>query len=103
MKVGSLVECVGQKRKHPIDEITTERINKGIIKLPVVGNIYTVRSFTPSGTAIRLEEIVNPSVDTKSGNMEQGFCIENFREVQPPIDLTEILEYQHPIHLLQNI
>lgn len=99
MKVGSLVECVSGKRKAS-DIITQQRIDEGIIKLPVVGKIYTVRSFTPSGTAIRLEEIVNPSVDTKRGNMEQGFCIENFRELQPPIDLTEIMEYQHPKHLL---
>lgn len=91
MKVGSLVECV--KRGEPnmkIDEL-------GNI-MPTVNEIYTVRSFlTHKGRrGIRLEEIINKEHQYDGYYGEVAFGESNFREIQQPMDLSEMLEETLP-------
>lgn len=91
MKVGSLVELV--------DDSFNERV-KGIACLfygyvyPVKAEIYTIREIyeTPYGRGILLEEIKNPEVVNAMGLSEMGFTIERFRELQPPMDISELIE-----------
>lgn len=85
MKVGSLVECV-----KTIVSSTVSRFN---CKIPVKGNIYTVRDvFTSNYNApcIRLEEIVNP-LNPDTGR-EFGYGVEYFRELQIPPSITAEIE-----------
>jgi hypothetical protein len=91
MRIGSLVECVS--------DITNIERSREFIRLfgyaiPEIGGIYTVRGFTPEkGAAIYLEEIVNPKVPNDLyGMIEWGFNAKHFRELQPPMDLSELLE-----------
>lgn len=92
MKVGSLVECVYSSRKDGcISSTQLNMIDAGYTS-PIVGGIYTVRGFTENYKGIFLEEIINPPIMTYRGIREVGFTISAFREVQPPMDLTELLE-----------
>lgn len=96
MKVGSLVERVKVTPSGINETATKEAIKRAGYKIPEFNVIYTVRGFTDEDCdAIYLEEIVNPQILTKYGMCEVGFGIRNFRELQPPVDLTEIMEYQH--------
>lgn len=92
MKVGSLVEC-----------ITCEYVTCGCIK----GGIYTIRSIqndhklsdNPNQILISLEEIQLP-INQLSGN-EFGFEIEDFREIQPPMDIKmdDLIEHPTPCEI----
>lgn len=89
MKEGSLVECV----ESPIPSNYGET-------MPVVGEIYTVREIYSDGkdTAIRLVEIHNPVREYADGFIEVSFWVECFRELQPPMDLSELMEGVVTIH-----
>jgi len=88
MQPGSLVELVKDKWKVK-NEMWFE-----VITFPVKGVIYTVREIvkTSTGTGLRLEEIVNYDFQFADGFSEPCFSVENFRELQPPMDLTELIE-----------
>lgn len=101
MKVGSLVEIVRVAPSGINETATKEAINNAGYKYPEFNVVYTIRGFTdPSCDAIYLEEIVNPEINTRYGLCEVGFGIRKFLELQPPMDLSEIQEYQHPKHLI---
>lgn len=94
MKVGSLVECV--KLPH-VSEFAKKYVNW----LPEVGITYTIRQILtdknpPESTVVYLDEGIMGHFQ----GLELGANIDYFREIQPPQDLTEILEYQHPKYLL---
>lgn len=95
MKLGSLVECVSMS--FPLDD---DHIIKGV--QAQIGSIYTVRGIDicpwTNDPIIFLEEIISKIEDTTG--QEWGYDMQDFRELQPPIDLSEILEYQHPVYLL---
>ena len=88
MQPGSLVEVVKDNWK----------VKNGkwyeLVTFPVKGVIYTVREITDTkgGVGIRLEEIVNHQFQFADVFSEPCFSIENFRELQPPMDLTELIE-----------
>jgi hypothetical protein len=91
MKVGSLVICPnGTGMISP----AFERI--GCHMLPASNDIvYTVRDvfaseFDGGCLLIRVEEVVNP-IHPIHGE-ECSYGVEIFREIQPPLDLTELLE-----------
>lgn len=94
MKVGSLVERVGSGR---MDSETINNLNillsQGYV-LPSLGGVYTIRGFLHSsnGDGIYLEEIVNPKICTHEGFMEVAFHVSSFRELQPPMDISELIE-----------
>lgn len=79
MKVGSKVVCITSLCVRSIDPPGT--------KVPIKGDIYTVREMVPDtvGMGIRLEEIVNPRHpyihNMKMVITECGFAVEFFREV----------------------
>ena len=87
MKVGSL--AIWTLNKNYVDVITPEK-----------DKIYTVRSTgmaisheTPEPhPCIRVEEIVN-GVNEKG--QEMTYRTSDWQEVQPPMDISEIVEYQH--------
>ena len=89
MKVGSLVELVNDNWKYPHEEGIT---------YPVKRTIYTVREidFSDIVIAIMLEEIINPKrpylINGKFDLGEKGFIIERFRELQPPLDVSNIVQ-----------
>lgn len=89
MKVGSLVECIN-------DDLSKNdpRVHQFITAYVVKGEIYTVREIqinpVDSVPGLLLEEIVN-HVNTYY-NLEQAWCIKRFREIQPPMDLSELME-----------
>lgn len=79
MQTGSLVECIKDLQKYaPYGEST-----------PIMGNIYTVREIVEiqDDVGIRLEEIVNLPQIYREGFNECAFHIEDFRELQPPMDI----------------
>lgn len=84
MKVGSLVVCINDD--FLVNDIT--------IHLPVKGILYIVRDIRAHlfSMYITLEEIVNEPRRYKDGYYEPAFNVKAFREVQPPMDLTELLE-----------
>jgi hypothetical protein len=94
MKVGSLVELMKDGWMDP----NVKRYN---IKTPVTGIIYVVRDIERCRLTLRmglrLEEIVNEEISTLLGLMEPTFSVERFREIQPPMDLSELLENNNKI------
>lgn len=84
MKVGSLVLLI-----KPFELL--ERKNHEI--RPEMGVIYTIREIrsTARGVGITLEEIVNPMYNYQDGYNEVCFNIEKFREIQPPMDISELI------------
>jgi len=83
MKVGSLVECVDDKYQQQDDKII----------FPILGETYTIRAIDFSEpVVVWLEEIVNPVKTYREGLYEAAFDIDSFRELQPPLDLSELLE-----------
>lgn len=81
MKVGSIVECIDNRRNSPNPCIT-----------PMKKRPYTVRDvITMRGvTVIRLEEIINPICDWPGMlQIEWTYEIEMFREIEFPDDLQE--------------
>jgi hypothetical protein len=81
MKVGSLVICPNGFKSTLLQPLAaSEEI------------IYTVRSITLAEglEGIRLEEVINPH--RQIDNIEYAYHIDSFREIQPPLDLTELLE-----------
>lgn len=85
MKVGSLVMWLGTYLSDGDKEI----IERTKSVLPNTVDVYTVRGFNKSGTGIYLEEIVN---GIGKYGVEISFSKKYFKEVQPPIDLTELLD-----------
>lgn len=91
MKVGSLVECIGEFERDSADIFFD-------ILVPAKGGIYIVRTIEngrhyKDEIFIRVEEIVNPKVCVHNGELiETQFSIKKFRELQPPMDLSELLE-----------
>ncbi len=87
MQIGSLGKCVNDNFKNLINEDI----------LPMGGCIYTIRDF-PYSNGIRLEEIVNPI--RKYGNkiIECSFNVEAFKEVQPPMNVSEMFADQLKIN-----
>lgn len=91
MKVGSLVECVGGA-----DSSDANRRVARILKtdynyvFPVIKGIYVVRGFmTLCGEiGVLLEEIINPVANTVEGKKEIGFLIDEFRGIQPPMQIS---------------
>lgn len=89
MKIGSLVECINDNFDPKLHTISLHPV------LPTKGKLYTIRHIFkgyPSGIACYLEEIksnTNPYF-----NIEQGFAINRFKEVQPPMEISieDILE-----------
>lgn len=84
MQVGSLVETIITWENKPDRP-----------QVPIQGNIYTIRdifSITGGETGIRLEEVINPPRQFKQGFMEVLFRIDRFRELQPPMDISELVE-----------
>lgn len=85
MEIGSLCELIddnwGQRAFD--DEI-----------FPVKGPIYTVRDIedTTTGTAIRLEEIINKKYHYNDDYGETCFLMRRFRELQPPMDISMLIE-----------
>lgn len=87
MKVGSLVECINDNWVRYEDDKH--------ISFPAKGSIYTVRDITvwgKCGVGIRLEEIINPPDLYVEGVGECTFDIKKFRELQSPIDISELIE-----------
>lgn len=65
----------------------------GITVQPKVGRSYTVREFTEANRGIYLEEIINPVLLLDGGKRgEQGFMIERFRELLPPMEIQKELD-----------
>lgn len=73
-KVGEKVVCIDNTPK----QIQLKEL--GFI-YPKNNEIYTVRGFTPSGTGIFLEEIINLPMRTHSGMAEIGFEMRRFRKL----------------------
>lgn len=109
MKVGSLVECV---KKIGDDQLTIEMIKQGLQpNLPVFKNLYVVRSLEER-SGICLEEISNEHLIGRYlfyqariiyFVVEPGFIIEAFREVQPPMQVQELVNnYQsEPVAIIK--
>lgn len=97
MKAGSLVEFLGAP-------IRNEQVRNIIEWLPEKGNLYVIRDICINSSntddVVLLEE--GCSGIHPLSKKEIGFSTKYYREIQPPTDLTEILEYQHPKHLLIN-
>ena len=84
MKVGSLVEFIGGKIKKGCEH--------RIKWMPIKGEIYTVRAISrlkEEGVKVLVEEGV---VGYNGLGIETGCSINCFRELQPPMDLSELLE-----------
>lgn len=98
MRVGSLVECIGSKEADTTDQKATKAAAEAAgYAYPKVGEVYTVREVrTIKRPCILLEEIVNPPVDTEYGILEIAFWMSCFRELQPPMDLSEVTELLKP-------
>lgn len=87
MKIGSLVECINDNWKRNDDDMH--------ISFPIKGNLYTVRDIIDwgkGGIGIRLEEIINSPDIYVEGVSECTFNIRLFKELQPPIDISELIE-----------
>lgn len=93
MKVGSLVECVGSFTQVPGEIV------------PVNGKIYTVRAIACFGheAGILLEEIVNEPQEYAEGFYQVHFAIDKFREIQPPMDISELIEECHFHEFIQKL
>lgn len=96
MQIGSLVEC--------INDNFPDWVYKYLIKVPTRGEYYTVReigecSCRATGVTILLEEIVNRKTFCDRGVRleEPRFCLKNFREVLPPINIEEAIRKEEPI------
>ncbi len=90
MRVGSLVQCIGDITKNIVSIEVIQYYN---LSYPVINEVYEVREI--NGEYIRLQEIVNRPIekyrnDPSSGFTEVEFHITGFREVQPPMDISEI-------------
>jgi hypothetical protein len=83
MKIGSLVEC--------IDDNWDLRNGE---KMPVKGEIYTVRAIVrwEGQVGLKLEEVVNPVMNYVDAVAECSFDARYFREIQPPMNISELLE-----------
>lgn len=94
MKIGSLVECVNTGKTGTSGDLsyTQKRTLDAGYTYPKIGEIGTVRGFTRNGKGLFLEEHINPVL--YPGGFEVGFTIHCFRELQPPMDLTELLTEQ---------
>lgn len=93
MKVGSLCEMVDDF------EDGVKRICAQLnVCLPVMHNVYVVRSIdTYCGAVyIRLEEIVNQPAPN---GIEYCFEIDIFRELQPPMDISELIKQPEPLSI----
>ena len=85
MKVGSLVEMTKE-----FSDVTKQEYN--MVTYPMLKMIYTVREIRDISphTFICLEEIINPK--HIPDNLEYAFNISMFRELQPPMELSELIE-----------
>lgn len=74
-KVGQQVVCIHHIVRAPLNEMT----------IPMVGNVYTIRSFSESITGaigVLFEEIRNPKFDFGWAIVEPSFCPSRFRPVK---------------------
>lgn len=87
MKVGSLVECVEELSGCKFD---------GYNELPIKKEIYTVRGFMDRfgvvKIAVYLDELCAGYEDDFGIMTELPYPTKWFRELQPPMDLTELME-----------
>lgn len=90
MKVGSLVEYTG---------LGTPRQS---FRAPIKGEVYTVRELFPSdldGTMLLKIEEFSFGVCGCGCKKEIGATAKYFREVQPPMDLTKLIEQTEQLTL----
>lgn len=94
MKVGSLVVCIEKCETQGVWTMLG-----GITILPDEHTIYTIRDIIPKHSGknfiytvdcVRLVEIINPV--SPNAKMEMAYDISCFREIQPPMDLSELIE-----------
>ncbi len=96
MKIGSIVECINDQ--------FAERAHRLLVQFPVKGQLYVVRDLpfdifnrNSGQPGVLLEEIINPFRWFQMGSekllLEPRFYMYRFREVQPPFDLSEALNY----------
>lgn len=83
MKIGSLVECTLDNWHVILGE-----------KVPVKGNIYTVREVIERAGLVGLmfEEIINSVHKYDDATGETAFDSRGFRELQPPMDISQLIE-----------
>lgn len=96
MKVGSLVECIDSidyESRYSTYLHTFKVARRMGYVFPKKGSIYTIREIIEDDPkelpSVLLEEIVNPIV---AAGFEIGFDIKDFRELQPPMDLTVLMD-----------
>jgi hypothetical protein len=87
MQIGSLIECV-QTANAFMRSLYYE-----VKYWPTVGNIYTVRGIIQNegGVGIQIEEVVNPAYNYIEGTTEGAYDVKWFREVQPPMSISDHL------------
>lgn len=98
MKEGSLVECVEDLSKFPEPE------NYKV--LPKVGDIFLVRGFytyRQPNDFIYLSEVDNFKADHHGTPIEIPYLTRWFRELQPPMDLSELLEQPEIMELTPDL
>lgn len=96
MRVGSLVKLSDSIIPATEAERESTKIARGYRYVwPEKNEIYTVREVRSK--SILLEEIVNPPMPLKGDKMQEaGFRTCDFIEIQPPMDLTELLKVEEP-------
>ena len=96
MKIGSLVECINDNWAPTI----VDPVFCAHIIFPIKGPIYVVRNIITDkdGTGILLEEIVNPVEKFPNGEIgEARWGVSRFRELQPPMDISELISLEKEI------
>lgn len=92
-----MVECINDDFSNA-DRRSLNAMRTLGVKFPEKGTIYTVRAILtawyPDKTdGVRLEELTNPTLHYDDGTSEEpAFGIDRFRELQPPMDITELVE-----------
>ncbi len=100
MQVGSLVKRRGPVAAYDQPELLEAEICKMLIaanyRFPQLDTIYTVRAINESvilnKQVILLEELLNPKLPIGLGVIEVGFEAKDFIEVQPPLDVYQLLK-----------
>ncbi len=97
MKVGSIVECVGNdKELTKYEMIIYEHLIKIGCVYPEKNETYVIGGMMEANglVGIYLEEIINPKVFTTMGLLEISFDITCFRELLPPMqkEIEELLK-----------
>lgn len=101
MQVGSLVKRRGPVAAYDQPELLEAEICKMLIaanyRFPQLETIYTVRAVIKSSVSkkmlLLLEELNNPIIPLGFGiTAEVGFEAKDFIEVQPPLDVYQLLK-----------